>query len=97
MLNIETGKDNPILRKVAEPVKSSEWKQYAKLGKEMLKYIKDPDHRGVGLAAPQVGVSKRLLIASLLEDREDEVFQTVLMINPEILEVSEETTTEYVE
>lgn len=97
MFKIETGKENPILRKVAEPIKTSEWKQYVKIGKEMLKYIKDPDHGGVGLAAPQIGISKRLCIVSLLRDRDDENFQTLMMFNPEIFEHGEEVTTEFIE
>jgi len=97
MLHIETGKDNPILRKIAEPIKTIEWKQYVKLGKEMIGYIKDPDHGGVGLAAPQIGISKRICVVSLLRDREDENFQTVMLLNPEIVEHSDEITTNFIE
>jgi len=52
----------------------------------MIKYIKDPKARGVGLAAPQVGVNKRIIAVSLLRDREDENFSTIMMINPAIIE-----------
>lgn len=97
MFKVETGKDNPLLRKVAEPIKTAEWKQYVKIGKEMLRYIKDPDHGGVGLAAPQIGVSKRFCIVSLLRDRDDENFQTIMMFNPEIFEYGKEMTTEFIE
>ncbi|MDA7494826.1 peptide deformylase, partial [Candidatus Gracilibacteria bacterium] len=69
----------------------NEIKKYEKLGNEMIKYIKDPENGGVGLAAPQIGVNKRLIIVSLLRDRDDEDFKTVMMINPEILEHSEIT------
>lgn len=91
MLQIETWKDNKVLRTVCEVVKQSEWKQYVKLGKEMVSYIKNPDHAGVGLAAPQVGVTKRVMVCSLMRDWDDENFSTVLMFNPEILESSDET------
>ncbi len=97
MLQIETGKDNPVLRTVCEKVKQSEWKKYAKIGKEMIKYIKHPDHMWVGLAAPQVWITKRFLVASLLKDWDDEIFSTILMINPEIIEHSDDTTCEYSE
>ncbi len=90
MLKIETWNDNPVLRKVAEKLTTKDFKEYSKLCKEMLKYIKDPDNGWVWLAAPQVGYSKRIIVVSLLKDREDEDFKTVLMINPEILEHSEE-------
>ena len=90
MLHIETGKNNKVLRSVCSPIKTDEWKKYTKLGREMVAYIKNPDHAGVGLAAPQVGVEKRIIVVSLLHDWEDENFSTVLMINPEILDASDE-------
>jgi peptide deformylase len=60
----------------------------------MVAYIKDPEHAGVGLAAPQIGVTKRIIVVSLLHNWDDENFQTVMMLNPEIVEASEETTTD---
>ena len=86
MLHIETWEENKILRTKSQDIKTSELKKYIKLGKAMIKYIKDPKARGVGLAAPQVGVNKRLIAVSLLRDREDENFSTIMMINPEIVE-----------
>jgi len=91
MLNIEKWKKNTILRAVSEKITKKELKKYTKLAKEMLKYIKDPDNGGVGLAAPQVGYNKRLIIVSLLKDWEDESFPTIAMFNPEILEHSKNT------
>lgn len=91
MLHIEIWKDNPILRTMCEPVKSSEWKQYAKLWQEMKAYVKNPLNAWVGLAAPQVWITKRVMVVSLMRDWEDESFSTVIMINPEILETSLET------
>lgn len=57
----------------------------------MLTYIKNPDNAGVGLAAPQIEISKRLIVVSLLRNWDDENFSTVMMLNPEILEFSSET------
>ncbi len=57
----------------------------------MVKYIKDPDNGGVGLAAPQVGVNKRLIVVSLMKTYDDETYRTIPMINPDIIEHSEET------
>lgn len=94
MLKIETGKQNEILRTVSEELKKSEFDQYIKIGKEMIRYIKNPKNMGVWLAAPQVGYNKRLIVVSLLQTREDESFPTILMINPEILEFSQECETE---
>ncbi len=90
MLTIETGEDNKILRKIAKEIPRDKLKKYVKLGKDMIKYIKNPDNGGVGLAAPQVWQSKRLIVVSLLKDWEDETYPTVMMINPEILEHWEE-------
>jgi len=86
MLKIQTGKQNEILRKVSEEIKLSEIKSYVKLGAEMIKYIKNPKHGWVWLAAPQIWYNKRLIIVSLLRDRDDESFSTIMMINPIIKE-----------
>lgn len=89
MLIIETWENNPILRKVAEKITDKNYNEAVKLWKEMLKYIKNPENAWVWLAAPQVWHSVRLVIVSLLKDRDDENFKTVIMINPEITEHSE--------
>ncbi|MCD5380490.1 peptide deformylase [Candidatus Gracilibacteria bacterium] len=89
MLQIEIGENNEILRKISKDITRDKFKKYVKIGKEMIKYIKNPDNGGVGLAAPQVGYNKRLIVVSLLKDWEDESFPTVMMINPEILEHSD--------
>lgn len=91
MLKIETWTENDILRAVAKEVKLNELNNAIKLGKEMLKYIKDPENGWVWLAAPQVWHSIRVIVVSLLKDWEDENFKTIMMINPEILEHSEST------
>ncbi len=59
----------------------------------MIKYIKAPENGGIWLAAPQVGITKRIIVVSLISDREDKdekPYQTVMMINPEILEFGNE-------
>ena len=91
MFKIETWVDNHILRKEADKIPDKDFKKTVKLWKDMIKYIKNPDNGWVGLAAPQIGYSIKLIVVNLLNDREDESFKTVMMINPEILEVSEET------
>ncbi len=91
MLKIETWNKNPILRWIAEKITDKNFKDAVQLGREMLKYIKNPENAGVWLAAPQVWHSIRLIIVSLLKDRDDENFKTVIMINPEITEHSKIT------
>lgn len=91
MLKVETWVNNQILRENSEKIKLSEIKKFEKLGSEMIKYIKDPENWWVGLAAPQIWVNKRLIVVSLLRDRDDEDFKTIMMLNPEILEHWEST------
>jgi len=92
MLKIEVWKDNKILRTVSSDVKRSEYKKYVKLGNEMIKYIKNPKHGWVWLAAPQVWYNKRLIVNSLIRDWEsEESFKTIMMMNPIIVDYSEST------
>lgn len=91
MLKIQTWKQNEILRAISEEIKLPEMDTYIKLGREMIKYIKNPDNMWVWLAAPQIGHNKRLIVVSLLKDRDDENFRTVMMLNPKILEKSDDT------
>jgi len=47
--------------------------------------------RGIGLAAPQVGLSKRLIVALQMSDIEDETAEPVALVNPEVVERSSDT------
>ena len=89
-LKIETGDENEILRSVSDIIKPAELKQYRGLAESMIKHIKNPDNGGVGLAAPQVGVNKRLIVVSLMRDYDDENYRTIAMVNPEIIEHAEQ-------
>ncbi len=88
-LTIETGEDNEILRSVSDTIKPAELKQYRALAESMIKHIKNPDNGGVGLAAPQVGINKRLIVVSLMRTYDDESYRTIAMVNPEIIEHAE--------
>lgn len=91
MFKIETWKDNPILRKIAEPITKENWNKSVKLWKKMLKYIKNPDNWWIGLAAPQIWESIQLVVLWLPKTRDDESFKFLMMINPKILDFSKET------
>ncbi len=93
-MKIETGEKNEILRTISTKIAKEDIKKYANIWKDMIKYTKNPDHGWVGLAAPQIWINKRLIVVSLLRDRDDENFSTIMMINPEILEFSQDTETE---
>jgi peptide deformylase len=46
---------------------------------------------GVGLAAPQVGLEKRLLVALQMVDPDDNDAEPIVMVNPEVLSRSKES------
>ena len=90
MFKIETWENNPILRTIASKVTDNNFYATVKLGKEMIKYIKNPDNGWVWLAAPQIWYWIRLVVVNMLKDREDEKSKIIMLINPEILEYWEE-------
>ncbi len=89
-LHIETGRENEVLRERSSEVLPRELKQYSDTVQDMLKYIKNPENGGVWLAAPQIGINKRIIVVSLMKDYDDETYRTIAMINPEIIEHSVE-------
>lgn len=68
---------NPVLRQKAEPV-TQVTKKIRKLVKDMIETMEAAE--GVGLAAPQVGVSQRIIVVDVGEG-------PIAMINPEIQEL----------
>lgn len=80
---------NPILRQVCEPCEVGD-KGLKKMANEMAKTMYACD--GVGLAAPQVGVLKRLIVVDC--DVESEKKNPLVLVNPEILETGGEMVTE---
>ncbi|MFD2170243.1 peptide deformylase [Tumebacillus lipolyticus] len=72
---------HPVLRQIAAPV--------TKIDQEILTLLDDMadtmyDYNGIGLAAPQVGISLRVIVV----DYGDEFGGLIEMINPEIVEKS---------
>lgn len=90
MLKIEIGTDNKILRTISNKIKDQDIKKYIKLWNEMLKYLKNPDNSWVGLAAPQIWHAVRLIVVGLPDNRDSENYKFLIMINPNILEFSDE-------
>ncbi len=89
-LKIQTGEDNEILRSISTPIAQNEIKKYRSTAEDMVKHIKNPDNWGVWLAAPQIWVNKRLIVVSLMKTYDDETYRTIAMINPDIIEHSED-------
>ncbi len=68
--------DDPVLREISKPVKN--------INKNLIKLLEDMaetmyDAEGVGLAAPQVGILKRVVVIDIGEG-------LIELINPEIIE-----------
>lgn len=72
--------DDPILRKISRPVTEFNDRLF-----ELLDDMKDTMYNsgGVGLAGPQVGVLRRVVVMDVSEDRNE----YIELINPEITEV----------
>ena len=74
---------NPVLKMISQPV--------GKVDKKIKRLLKDmaetmyKDDNGVGLAAPQVGILKRIVVIDVGEG-------PIVLINPEIVESSGEQT-----
>lgn len=79
---------DPRLRAVADPVDKID-NEVRTLARDMLDTMYDAP--GIGLAAPQVGALKRVVVMDLA--KEDEPKAPIVMINPEIVKFSEETVT----
>ena len=78
----------PVLLSVGKPVDDFDG-DLEKLVADM--FVTMEDARGVGLAAPQVGVGRRLFVMDTPED-EDNERQRHVLINPEIIHVEGEQT-----
>ena len=76
---------DPILRQVSAPIEQVD-DAVRNLSADMLETMYDAP--GIGLAAIQIGVPKRLLVIDL--SKEDEEKKPQVFINPEILQSSDE-------
>ncbi len=85
--------DNPILRKKAHKVTSFD-RRFQQLADDMIETVLDAP--GVGLAAPQVAVSQRLIVVHLPDDEESrdvygkDAGVLYVVANPEIIKASKE-------
>lgn len=78
---------DPVLRRPADPVESFDDDLRA-LVDDMFETMYHAE--GVGLAAPQIGLSKRILVVDVRDD-DDPAAGRFAVINPEIVAVSRET------
>jgi peptide deformylase len=77
---------DPILRKASEPVDAVD-ADLKRLVADMFETMYDAP--GIGLAAIQVGVPKRLVVLDVSDD--DEVKTPLVLVNPKIVRLGEET------
>ena len=69
-----------VLRKVAQPVEEIT-DEISQIARDMLETMYATD--GVGLAAPQVGISKRIIVVDV--EPYDPAYEPMTLINPEIV------------
>jgi len=81
---------DPVLRAVAAPVVDPADPAVAALARAMVETMIDAP--GVGLAAPQVGQSLRLIVMRLIAERgaADEPLRTMALVNPELEPIGDE-------
>jgi peptide deformylase len=79
---------DPLLRQVSTPVEQVD-SQIIQLADDMLETMYDAP--GIGLAAIQIGVARRMLVIDV--SREDEENKPIVFINPEIVKTSDELST----
>ncbi|MEP6714697.1 MAG: peptide deformylase [Terriglobia bacterium] len=75
--------NDPILEKVAAPVENFGTPALQKLVDDMFETMYAA--HGVGLAAPQVGVSERVLVIDITGREEGTEPEPVVLINPEVI------------
>jgi peptide deformylase len=75
---------DPILRQVSKPIETMD-NEVKKLADDMLETMYDAP--GIGLAAIQIGVARRMLVLDVSKDGEDK--QPLVFINPEVVSASD--------
>lgn len=87
VLRITDREDSLILRRPSAPVdaRTASSEDFALLCRRMAATVRDPQNEGVGIAAPQVGILRRVIAVQRF-DKPGEPFG--FYINPEIIAVS---------
>ncbi|WP_039759542.1 peptide deformylase [Bartonella queenslandensis] len=78
---------DPILREISKPVEQVDT-ALQKLADDMLETMYNA--KGIGLAAIQIGIPLRMLVIDVSGNSEDEQKKPLVIINPEILWLSDE-------
>ena len=75
---------DPILRQVSKPIEAID-SEVTKLADDMLETMYDAP--GIGLAAIQIGVARRMLVLDVSKEGEDK--KPLVFINPEVVSASD--------
>jgi peptide deformylase len=77
--------NNPILERVADPVAEDEFNtpELRQLVDDMFETMYAS--HGIGLAAPQIDIGKRLTVIDVAAAEEDQAPQKIVLINPEVI------------
>lgn len=79
--NLANPTDSLVLKSISKPVKARH-KLTRLLAERMLLTVQNPDHMGVGIAAPQVGINRRIIVVQRF-DKINAPFE--VFVNPEII------------
>ncbi|UCG51109.1 MAG: peptide deformylase [Candidatus Latescibacterota bacterium] len=79
---------DPVLREVCDPIDTfdDELREFAESMIETMRR-----EQGIGLAAPQVGVTSRIIVALQMKDTDDVDAPALALINPRVVSKSSET------
>lgn len=90
VLSIDNKADSLTLRRESLPVEEAmvQSEEFLHLCNRMLATVQNPDNEGVGIAAPQVGILRRIVAVQRF-DKEDHPFE--FFLNPEIVEYEGQT------
>lgn len=90
ILTVDNINDSILLRTVSSDVSKEMMatKEYELLVNRMLATVRNPENEGVGIAAPQVGILRRIVAVQRF-DKEGYPFE--ILVNPEIISYSEQT------
>lgn len=88
--------NHPALHTISEELTAEDFNSgtVQKLLKDLRKAIKTYNVEGfaaVAIAAPQIGVAKRMFLVEDQSDAEEERFPTLVAVNPKIIKVSKKT------
>ena len=83
--NLANPNDSLVLKSMSKPLKPRH-KLTRLLAERMLLTVQNPEHTGVGIAAPQVGINRRIIVVQRF-DKINKPFE--VFVNPEIIWQSE--------